>query len=174
MNKGKSPVQILGANPLKAWSVLCQPLPTMQSQGPTLGREDRVRATKGFPDVRGGGAGQVPSLPQPAIPRPEGRASLCWLGGPARSGRWSLLALRFHIPESSAAGQEPQVAQAKGSSPEDCSAHTPRGSSPVHSTTSPATGPSHSTRQPGGQQGPSHPSFVFGPRLQKEPMTPLV
>lgn len=85
MNKGKSPVQILGANPLKAWSVLCQPPPTMQSQGPTLGREDRVRATKGFPDVRGGGAGQVPSLPQPAIPRPEGRASLCWLGGPARS-----------------------------------------------------------------------------------------
>lgn len=158
--------QVSGANPQEAWCVPCQAPPTMPSQGPILGREDRVRAEKG--STGAGGARQVPSLLQPAVRLPEGHSCAGLATQPSPKGalsRHSHLLRRqlcFHIPESQCYRPRPPMAKAKGRSPEDCSAHTPRGSSPVHSR--PGLTPARPTPPSGLEGSWAHPTppFVFG------------
>lgn len=61
-------VQILG-RPGRV-GARCQAPPKMQSQGPTPGREDRVRAAKGSPYVRGGAGSRPPPAFHPAAGGP--------------------------------------------------------------------------------------------------------
>lgn len=102
----------------------CQAPPKMQSQGPTPGREDRVRAAKGSPYVRGGAGSRPPPAFHPAAGCRRAAppcAGLAAQFAPDSGLSWHSHLLRrqlsFHIPESQCCGPEASDGQGQGQLP---------------------------------------------------------
>lgn len=173
--------QVSSTNPRRAWRVPCQAPPTMQSQGPTPGHEDRVRAAKGFPYVGGGVQGRFPpsrSLPCSCLRATPPRAGLVTQLAPDGGLSWHSHLLRrqlcFHVPKPQCCGPRVSDGQGQGQLPRGLLSTHSKGPQPCPLHDQPCHQPFPLHRAVWRAAGPTPPAFVFGRRLQKEPMTPLV